>query len=151
MVKYSKWKHSEDLILVQCITEVVSQGRNYMEAFPIASLALGKHRTTGACYSRWNSRLKDIYEPSVTLAQKKATDYIKEPEDSVLDSLSTFKDAIDFISNINGKLDELTNHNELYQKELNEVYEAMDEISQENEILKRHIVSLETGGVPVGV
>jgi predicted RNase H-like nuclease (RuvC/YqgF family) len=89
--KGTHWKHHEDLILVETLTEFVSKGASIFEAFPVASERLGGRRTPGACYSRWVNYLEKIYGEAIQIAQKKQQENAKKVVESIIEKQGPFE------------------------------------------------------------
>lgn len=81
----TRWKHSEDLILVETLTEFVSKGMNIQEAFPILPERL-PGRTDKACSARWYSYLEEIYGGALEIAKRKQQEHAKKVVESILNN-----------------------------------------------------------------
>lgn len=80
-----RWKHNEDLILVETLTEFVSKGMNIQEAFPILPERL-PGRTEKSCYARWSSYLEEIYGGALEIAKRKQQEHAQKVIESILNN-----------------------------------------------------------------
>jgi RsfA family transcription factor len=86
----TRWKHSEDLILVETLTEFVSKGMNIQEAFPIMPERI-PGRTAGACSARWYAYLEEIYGGALEIAKRKQQEHARRVVESIIDNQGELK------------------------------------------------------------
>lgn len=81
----TRWKHSEDMIIVETLTEFVSKGMNIQEAFPILPNRI-PGRTEAACSARWYAYLEDIYGDALEIAKQKQQENAQKVVQAILNN-----------------------------------------------------------------
>jgi tRNA U38,U39,U40 pseudouridine synthase TruA len=161
MTKGTRWKNSEDMILLKKVTDFVSRGISIQEAFQILPSEL-PGRTASACYSRWYSYLEDIYGEALENAKQKQqghahnviqsflinnTEHHSEDHTNVDSLMPVFQYPLHESSDIkdmNSVIQYLIGISERYaqlEKENEQLNQELEAAWQDNESLRMEIVS----------
>lgn len=95
-----RWKHHEDMTLVNTLTEMVSKGGEIAQGFSIAAERLNNDRTSQACYARWHTHLQKYYKDAILRAEEKAKENANRIVDEMLNQQSESSVEIENPSNI---------------------------------------------------
>ncbi|WP_102027286.1 RsfA family transcriptional regulator [Salirhabdus sp. Marseille-P4669] len=127
------WTEDEDIYLADVVLRFIREGKTQLEAFE--EVAKNLSRTPAACGFRWNATVRKQYDKEIQIAKEERRSKNKQPESIVVKSESQpfeFDEAIELLKKIK----------ETYETSASssvQVDERIQQISSENEILKRKI------------
>ncbi|WP_100404578.1 RsfA family transcriptional regulator [Bacillus solitudinis] len=161
-IRQDAWSTDEDLILAEVVLRHIREGGTQLAAFEEVGDRLS--RTSAACGFRWNSAIRKKYESAIALARKqrnkgrKPGETVKEEnwEEEVSNEMSPSNDVVDqalplkvskpakdrkLTITMEQVLEFLTDYH--HQKEDASNIEELEQLKQENQLLKDRLAKLE--------
>ncbi|MRG85506.1 RsfA family transcriptional regulator [Salinibacillus xinjiangensis] len=134
------WTEDEDILLAETVLRYIREGKTQLEAFEEVAKQLS--RTSAACGFRWNATVRKQYDKAIQLAKEERRNKDKQKPKVVEEENKQSKEPFEF----DEAIDLLKRIKETYETSSassNVVDERIQQISLENEVLKKKIEKYE--------